>query len=117
MNCKSVNALAREFLVQAHRKKRVGGFGLGVSVPLVIRSQAVIHVVPVDVRTQMGGRAERHHSSGSRVFEDWKQQIGQQKMTQMVGAKLGFKAVWCVIVRRSHDSSVVNQGVQARVLT
>ena len=41
----------------------------------------------------------------------WEEQFGQQKVPDMVGAKLAFKAINCECEGVGHDSGIVQQNV------
>ncbi len=108
------DAPAAEPLRQADREQGVGGLGLSIGVPFVIRAAPILDVVEVDVGAAMGAGREYDDTGRRRRLQGGEQQERQEEMAEMVGAELQLEAIAGRALRRGHYPRVIDEEIQRR---
>src|ERR1700736_5872618 len=110
MHGRRANASWTQPTIETQRTKRVGGFGAAIGQPRLVFRAFKIWIVKIDVAYVMRPRRKNDHPGV--FFEQGRQAIDEDKMPQMIRAKLRLEAVLGFPLRASHDAGVTDNEIE-----
>ncbi len=104
-----------EAAIRLDHMQHIGGFGLPIGNPLILRALLEAIVFKIHWRNLVPTRTQGYDARGRTLQECWCDEAGQQEMAQMVGSELQIESALRRALQAGYDASVVHKDVQGVV--